>query len=118
MMLLLSQGSERMGSIAAYLGCTLTSATSMIDRLVDKGLVARSVDPRDRRVVMCRLTLHGEEEMPQFWSLNRVRYVELAQQGHATTGRPSGGPHPAGADNGSTSHKTVNEAQLWACSPG
>ena len=115
-MTLLGQASERMGSIAAYLGCILSSATSMIDRLVDQVLLARSVDRWDRPLIMCRLTLHGEEEMARFWSLNRVRYVELAQQGHATTGRPSGGPHPAGAvnaasENWSNSHKWVNGAQ-------
>ena len=79
MMMLLSQGTERMSSIAANIGCTLPSAIGMIDRLVDKGLVACSEDHGDRREVMCRLTLHGEAEMAQFRSLNRLRYVNGAQ---------------------------------------
>ena len=68
-----------MSSNAAYLGCTLSSATSMIERVVDKGLVACSEHHSDWRVVMCRLTLHGEEEMAQFRSLNELRYVNGAQ---------------------------------------
>ena len=46
---LLYQGQERMGNIASYLGCIMSSATSIIDRLVDKQLVARLPGSADRR---------------------------------------------------------------------
>ena len=64
--LLLSQGSKRMSEIASYFGKGLSSATSLIDRLVDKGLVERVSAPEDRRVVLCRLTLRGREEVDRF----------------------------------------------------
>jgi len=44
---LLHRGPRRMSEIAAYLGSSLSSATSMIDRLVNKQLVARMQDPAD-----------------------------------------------------------------------
>ena len=68
---LLYQGQERMGNIASYLGCIMSSATSIIDRLVDKQLVARLPGSADRRVVVCELTPLGRETMEQFWSIGR-----------------------------------------------
>jgi DNA-binding MarR family transcriptional regulator len=44
-----------MGDLAAAFGVTLPAATHIVDRLAEKGLVRRAVDPRDRRV--CVLTL-------------------------------------------------------------
>ena len=46
---LLGQGPERMGNIAGHLSTSMSSATSMIDRLVDKGLVERAPDASERR---------------------------------------------------------------------
>ncbi len=77
---LLYQGQERMGNIASYLGCIMSSATSIIDRLVDKQLVARLPGSADRRVVVCELTPLGRETMEQFWSIGRRKIVELADQ--------------------------------------
>ena len=57
--LFLSESPAAMGKLAAGLGITLPSATGVIDRLVEKGLVARYEDPEDRRVVQCRLTQQG-----------------------------------------------------------
>jgi DNA-binding MarR family transcriptional regulator len=78
--LLRHQGPQRMGSIATYLGSTLSSSTSIIDRLVDKGLVERVPDPDDRRVVICQLTSRGQEATEQFWRIGRTRVVELAER--------------------------------------
>jgi DNA-binding MarR family transcriptional regulator len=77
---LLQQEPQRMGSISAFLGGTLSSATSIIDRLVDRGLVERSQDPDDRRAVICGLTPQGREAIEQFWRIGRMRIVELAEQ--------------------------------------
>ena len=77
---LLQQEPQRMGSISTYLGSTLSSATSIIDRLVDRGLVERGQDPDDRRVVVCRLTDSGQEAIEQFWRIGRLRIIELAEQ--------------------------------------
>jgi DNA-binding MarR family transcriptional regulator len=78
--LLRHQGPQRMGSIATFLGSTLSSSTSIIDRLVDKGLVERVPDSDDRRVVICQLTPRGQESTEQFWHIGLMRVVELAER--------------------------------------
>ncbi len=77
---LLQQEAQRMGGISNYLGGTLSAATSIIDRLVDKGLVERAPDPEDRRVVICRLTPTGREAVEQFWRIGRLRILSLAEK--------------------------------------
>ena len=75
---LLGQGSERMGNIAGHLSTSMSSATSMIDRLVDKGLVERAPDASDRRVVTCQLTTKGREEMDRFMRVNQHLLTRMA----------------------------------------
>ncbi len=58
----LARAPRRMTEVAELLRSSLSSATSMIDRLVEKGLVERAADPADRRVVLCRLTVLGRQE--------------------------------------------------------
>ena len=77
---LLYQEPQRMGNIAGFLGSILSSATSLIDRLVEKGLVERMPDHSDRRVVVCALTPQGQEAIEQFWRIGRIRITELAEQ--------------------------------------
>ena len=79
-MALLFEDQQRMGNIASHLGCIMSSATSIVDRLVDKGLVARSIDPEDRRAVVCQLTGAGRETIEQFWSIGREKIIMLADQ--------------------------------------
>ena len=77
-LMLLGHGQARMRDISAHLGCGVSSATSMIDRLVKKGLVERAEDDSDRRAVACRLTALGEEVVERFWRMGRVRFEALA----------------------------------------
>jgi len=77
---LLYQEPQRMGNIAGFLGSILSSATSLIDRLVEKGLVARGLDPADRRVVLCSLTPQGRDAIEQFWRIGRIRITALAER--------------------------------------
>ena len=74
----LGQGPKRMGDISAYLDRGMPSATSMIDRLVKKGLVERVEDPVDRRVVVCRLNALGEEVLEKFAQIGHMRLEALA----------------------------------------
>jgi DNA-binding MarR family transcriptional regulator len=76
---LLQQGPQRMGSVSAYLGSTFSAATSIIDRLVDKKLVGRTLDPDDRRAVVCQLTPEGQAAVEKFWSISRRRIVDLSE---------------------------------------
>ncbi|HEX5167409.1 MAG TPA: MarR family transcriptional regulator [Thermomicrobiales bacterium] len=63
----------RMSEIAAALGTSLQATTSLIDRLVDKGLVERGHDVADRRVVICHLTPAGQTEMHRFFRMGQAR---------------------------------------------
>ena len=69
---------RRMSGISRRLGVEMPSATTMIDRLVAKGLVARGQDPADRRAVVCSLTTAGREAVEKFWSLRAARTESLA----------------------------------------
>ena len=77
---LLQQEPQRMGIISSYLGSTLSSATSIIDRLVERGLVGRGQDPDDRRVVTCHLTELGQTTIEQFWQIGHTRIIDLSEQ--------------------------------------
>ena len=66
----------RMGVIADRLGITLSAMTSIVDRLVEKNLVERDSDPHDRRVVLCKLTDQGREEMKRFWRVGREKMLK------------------------------------------
>ena len=75
---LLNEAPQRMSDVAAHLGSSLSSATSLIERLEGKGLVERVHDPGDRRVVMCHLTASGRAEVERFWQIKRSRLEALA----------------------------------------
>jgi DNA-binding MarR family transcriptional regulator len=45
-----------------HLGITAAGVTALIDRLVDRGVVRRDVDPRDRRVNRISLTIDIADE--------------------------------------------------------
>jgi DNA-binding MarR family transcriptional regulator len=67
-LLLVSQGPTRMGDVADGLGGSTPTATGIVERLVVAGLVARSADPVDRRVVACCLTDEGERQASAMWN--------------------------------------------------
>ncbi len=71
---------RRMGEIAANLGSTVSSATSLVERLEGKDLVQRAMDPGDRRVVLCHLTEAGTALIARFGQLQRHR-LERATEG-------------------------------------
>lgn len=70
-------GSRRMSDIAADLDITLPTATSLIDRLVEKHYVARETYSDDRRVVLCQLSPSGEQAVNHIWQTARTRCCEL-----------------------------------------
>ncbi len=81
-------GQLRMGNIANYLGRALSATTTLVDRLVEKGLVDRVSDPSDRRVVVCELTDLGRDVAPRFWRIGRERIdvvVEHLEDGELET---------------------------------
>jgi DNA-binding MarR family transcriptional regulator len=54
------RGSCTMGELARALGVSLSSATGLVDRLVERRLVERATNPRDRRVVRVELAAAGK----------------------------------------------------------
>lgn len=64
---------RRMSEIAAAVGSSVQAAAGLIDRLVDRGLVAREHDTVDRRVVYCRLTANGRTEIERFYRIGQTR---------------------------------------------
>jgi DNA-binding MarR family transcriptional regulator len=51
---------QRMSALARAVGQRKSTLTSVADRLVERGLVTRYDDPKDRRVLLVRLTRAGE----------------------------------------------------------
>jgi DNA-binding MarR family transcriptional regulator len=54
-------GKFKMSDLATFLALSYASATNLINRLVDAGLVTRYDDPDDRRVVIVELSEKGRE---------------------------------------------------------
>ena len=71
--LLETRGPLRMSAIAIVMSRTLSAMTSIVDRLVEKGLVTRQSDPNDRRLVICALTDEGTQAIVQFWHIGKER---------------------------------------------
>jgi len=59
---LLTEGEKTNGQLARYADLTPATITSMLDKLVEQGLVERRRDPDDRRVWWVSLTPHGIDE--------------------------------------------------------
>ncbi len=59
-------GTCTMGELARALGVSLSSATGLVDRLVERRLVERAAYPRDRRVVRVELAPAGKRARTMF----------------------------------------------------
>jgi DNA-binding MarR family transcriptional regulator len=79
LLVLYAKGSSRMSAIASYIGIAISTATSIVDNLVKKGLVIRSDDPEDRRLVICELSREGQKLISRLWMLGRAQIEKLLQ---------------------------------------
>lgn len=77
MLLLFFHGSLRMSDIAAQLAVTLPTATSLVDRLVERDYVLRESQLSDRRVVLCHLSEKGRKSINRIWETASARSREL-----------------------------------------
>ena len=66
LMLLSALGETRMSDLAPKLGISLSTLSSLVDRLVEAGLAARREDPHDRRNVLVSLAPAGTQMLDQF----------------------------------------------------
>jgi DNA-binding MarR family transcriptional regulator len=103
-----------MGEVARAFGVTLPAVTHIVDRLEQKGLVGRGVDPGDRRVCVLELSaagtsLVGELEVLQLGALEPVldrlgpsdrRRVLGALKALVEAGEEVARPAPARAEDG------------------
>jgi DNA-binding MarR family transcriptional regulator len=55
------KGSPTMGTLARDLGLTMSAATSIVDKMIEKGMVKRERSLEDRRVVRVSLLKKGED---------------------------------------------------------
>jgi DNA-binding MarR family transcriptional regulator len=72
-----NQGSTNVGKLAAALGVTPTNTTGIVDRLVKKGLVSRTEDAQDRRMLLLRATKKGEELVASLRERKRSHMSEI-----------------------------------------
>ncbi len=77
LLLLHTEGPGRMSFIASSIGTGLSTVTGTVDILVEKGLVVRTDDPRDRRLVICDLSAQGREMMNLMWVLGQEQIEKL-----------------------------------------
>jgi DNA-binding MarR family transcriptional regulator len=71
------QGPISMGHIADLLDVSVSNATGLIDRMVERGLVERVGDPEDRRVVLVRPSSEGLAALDasEGLKLDRIRTI-------------------------------------------
>jgi MarR family transcriptional regulator, organic hydroperoxide resistance regulator len=74
---LYTDGPSRMSIIASSIGIAVSTATGIVDNLVRKGLVTRSADPEDRRLVICSLSPQGRDTMSMMWTLGQLQMKKL-----------------------------------------
>jgi len=73
MTLLETHGSMPMSRVAELLGCSLPTATGIVSRMDERGLVARQHDQEDRRVVTISLSEAGAAEIQELQHSRRQR---------------------------------------------
>jgi DNA-binding MarR family transcriptional regulator len=79
LLVLYTRGPSRMSAIASFIGVAISTTTSIVDNLVKKGLVTRSDDPEDRRLVICELSVEGQALINRLWMLSRGQIEKLLQ---------------------------------------
>ncbi len=71
-----------MPEVAARLDCDASNLTTLVERLLDRGLLDRGDDPADRRRKTLRLTDAGRELRDEFWSSLTTDAGPLAHMNH------------------------------------
>ena len=74
---LVAAGELRMSALATALGVTSSTATGLVDRLVELGLAARHADAHDRRQVVIGATDRAREVLEHFRELNAAQMRHL-----------------------------------------
>ncbi|MDD5289500.1 MAG: MarR family transcriptional regulator [Dehalococcoidales bacterium] len=72
-----NRGSTNLMHLAAALGVTPTNTTGIIDRLLKQGLVSRTENPQDRRMLVLRVTKKGEELLTKLREKRRSYWKDV-----------------------------------------
>ena len=80
LMLLAVGGERRMSDLAPQLGISLSTLSSLVERLVEADLAQRRDDVRDRRTVLVSLTPGGRALLDRFQELGAAQLRELLAQ--------------------------------------
>jgi DNA-binding MarR family transcriptional regulator len=80
--LVASTGPMRMSDLAARMGTAASTASGLVDRLVQMGLLDRSEDPANRRQVLVRATPAALDQLQAMNELNRDRLRQLLGRLH------------------------------------
>lgn len=68
-----------LSELASRVNCVRSNVTQMVDRLEAEGLVRRTLDPADRRVILAELTDEGRKR--QAAGAARIRALEQLMEG-------------------------------------
>jgi DNA-binding MarR family transcriptional regulator len=79
LLVLHSAGPSRMSAIASVIDIALPTATGIVDKLVNKGLVIRETDTQDRRQVICRLSPAGQDSINRLWTSSQFQMEKLLE---------------------------------------
>lgn len=80
MFLLYSHRKMRMSDMGVALQKNISTATGLVDRLVEHGLVAREEDPDDRRVVVATITERGQELCTSLLQYGEQRFQRVLKR--------------------------------------
>ena len=75
-------GPMRMSDLAGQLGMAPSTASGLVDRLVQMGLLDRSEDPANRRQVLVRATRPALDQVQAMSELNRDRMRQMLMHLH------------------------------------
>jgi DNA-binding MarR family transcriptional regulator len=79
LLVLHTHGPLRMSDIASQLKVTLPTTTTIVDHLIRKNMVQRETDPKDRRLVICKLTTEGQMLINKLWGSGRSIIEKLLE---------------------------------------
>ena len=75
----LSRGPLRVSDLASLLGIRLSAASTLVDRLEEKGLIERVPDPDQPRIIRLQLTDLGRRETENLREINRRLLESVAE---------------------------------------
>ncbi|HET7676852.1 MAG TPA: MarR family transcriptional regulator [Candidatus Limnocylindrales bacterium] len=80
LLLLQAEGPLAMSRLAGALDVSVSSATGIVDRMAERGLIERERDERDRRLVLVRLAPAGQAAVEEADLVRRQHLVDVMRR--------------------------------------